>query len=106
MGSGIAEICARAGADVVVVERDDDALKAGQARVERSLSRAVTSGKVTEEDAASARANLTYAGDLQSLGDRELVVEAVLEDEAAKEEVFRRLDAVVQREDAILATNT
>ena len=46
MGSGIAEVCARAGADVIVVERDADALKAGRERVERSLSRAVTSGKL------------------------------------------------------------
>src|SRR5271169_6882134 len=106
MGSGIAEVCARAGADVVVVERDADALKAGQARVERSLSRAVASGKVTEADAEAARANLTFAASFDDLSDRDLVVEAVLEEEHAKEEVFRHLDAVVVSDDAILATNT
>ena len=106
MGSGIAEVCARAGADVVVVERDADALKAGQARIERSLSRAVTSGKVTEADADAARANLTFADAIDGLADRDFVVEAVLEDERAKEEVFRHLDAVVRSDDAILATNT
>jgi 3-hydroxybutyryl-CoA dehydrogenase len=106
MGSGIAEVCARAGADVIVTERDAEALKAGEARVERSLSRAVASGKVTDEDAAAARANLTYAESFDALEDRDLVVEAVLEEEHAKEEVFRHLDEVVRSEDAILATNT
>ena len=51
MGSGIAEICARAGADVVVIERDADALAQGQARIERSLDRAVASGKLPEDEA-------------------------------------------------------
>ena len=106
MGSGIAEVCARAGADVVVVERDADALKSGQARIERSLSRAVASGKVTEADAEVARSNLTFADAIDGLSDRDFVVEAVLEDERAKEEVFRHLDAIVRSDDAILATNT
>jgi len=106
MGSGIAEVCARAGADVVVVERDDDALKSGKDRVERSLSRAVSSGKLSEEDADRARANLTFAGSFDDLADRTFVVEAVLEDEMAKEDVFRKLDAVVVSDEAVLATNT
>src|SRR5580693_4574990 len=106
MGSGIAEVCARAGADVIVVERDADALKAGRERVERSLSRAVTSGKLKEEDADVARANLLFAESFDELADRTFVVEAVLEEERAKEDVFRRLDAIVQSDDAVLATNT
>ncbi len=106
MGSGIAEVCARAGADVVVVERDADALKTGQERVERSMSRAVASGKVSEEDADAARGRLTFTEAFDGLGDRELVVEAVMEEEGVKEEVFRHLDAVVGSDDAILATNT
>jgi 3-hydroxybutyryl-CoA dehydrogenase len=106
MGSGIAEVCARAGADVVVVERDDDALKQGEARVERSISRAVSSGKLTEEDAASAKARLRFEPSFDELADRELVVEAVMEDEEAKVEVFSHLDRVVTGDEAILATNT
>jgi 3-hydroxybutyryl-CoA dehydrogenase len=106
MGSGIAEVCARAGADVVVVERDADALKMGRERVERSISRAVTSGKLAEADADAARANLVFASSFDQLADRTFVVEAVLEDETAKEEVFRHLDAVVESDDAVLATNT
>jgi len=106
MGSGIAEVCAKAGADVIVVERDVAALEAGRARVERSLSRAVSSGKLAEADADAARARISYEGSLDALGDRELVVEAVMEEEQVKTEVFARLDAVVEQPDAILATNT
>ncbi len=106
MGSGIAEIAARAGADVVVIERDRDAVAAGQARVEKSLSRAVAGGKVPEEEAHQALANLSYSTDFSRLADREIVIEAVAEDEALKTEVFTTLDQVVTDHDAVLATNT
>jgi 3-hydroxybutyryl-CoA dehydrogenase len=106
MGSGIAEIAARAGADVVVIERDGDALAAGKARIERSLSRAVTAGKVPEEEADLARANLSYGEDFTLLSDRQFVIEAVAEDEDTKVAIFKRLDAVIEDPDAILATNT
>jgi 3-hydroxybutyryl-CoA dehydrogenase len=106
MGSGIAEICARAGADVVVIERDADALAQGQARIERSLERAVASGKLPEEDANRARANLSFSENIARLADRGMVIEAVAEDENLKIDVFHRLDAVVADPAAILATNT
>ena len=106
MGSGIAEIAARSGADVIVVERDREALALGEARIEKSLSRAVAGGKVPEEEANLARGNLTFSDDLSRLADREIVIEAVAEDEAIKTDVFRRLDEVVADPAAILATNT
>ncbi len=106
MGSGIAEVAARAGADVIVVERNAEALAAGVARIEKSLSRAVASGKVPEEEANRARGNLSFTEDFTRLADRQLVVEAVAEDEAIKIQVFKRLDAVVSDPKAILATNT
>ena len=106
MGSGIAEVSARAGATVVVIERDVDALERGRARIEKSLSRAVSAGKMPEAEADLARANLIFDRDFRLLTDSEIVIEAVAEDEATKVEVFRRLDDVVQRKDAILATNT
>jgi 3-hydroxybutyryl-CoA dehydrogenase len=106
MGSGIAEICARAGADVVVIERDTEALAQGQARIERSLERAVSSGKLPEVEANRARGNLSFSEDFAKLGESELVVEAVAEDENLKIEVFERLDSVVKDPNAILATNT
>ena len=106
MGSGIAEICARAGADVVVIERDGDALAHGQARIERSLDRAVASGKVPEDEANRARGNLRFGEDFSLFSDREMVIEAVAEDEDLKIEVFQRLDRVMSDPQAILATNT
>ena len=81
MGSGIAEICARAGADVMVIERNADALAQGQARVERSLERAVASGKLPEDDANRARGFLSFSEDFARVADCEMVIEAVAEDE-------------------------
>ena len=106
MGSGIAEIAARAGADVIVIERDADAVAQGLARIERSLTRAVASGKLPEDEANRARGNLTFGEDYDQLADRELVIEAVAEDEATKVAVFETLDRVVLDDKAILATNT
>jgi len=106
MGSGIAEIAARSGADVVVIETDREAIAAGLARIEKSLSRAVAAGKVPEEEANLARGNLMFSEDFSRLADRELIVEAVAEDEDLKIDVFKKLDAAVQDPAAILATNT
>jgi 3-hydroxybutyryl-CoA dehydrogenase len=106
MGSGIAEIAARAGADVIVIERDADALAMGNARIERSLTRAVASGKLPEDEANRARGNLTFGEDYALLVECEMVIEAVAEDEDLKVEVFRKLDATLKNPAAILATNT
>ncbi|KAA9161112.1 3-hydroxybutyryl-CoA dehydrogenase [Amycolatopsis acidicola] len=106
MGSGIAEVHARAGAHVVVTEVSQPALDAGRARIEKSLQRGVRSGKLSEEDAAAALDRLVFTTDLAAFADRDLVVEAVIEQEAAKLEVFRSLDKIVEREDAIFASNT
>ncbi|MGH3518451.1 MAG: 3-hydroxybutyryl-CoA dehydrogenase [Haloechinothrix sp.] len=106
MGAGIAEVCARAGLDVVVAEVSSAALQAGRSRIEKSLGRAVRSGKLSEADGAAALARLTYTLDLADFADRDLVVEAVAEIEDVKVEVFGALDKVVQRPDAILASNT
>ena len=106
MGSGIAEVCARAGLDVVVREVDAGAAELGLHRITTSLDRAVRAGKLdeAERDAALGRVRLTT--DLADLADRQLVVEAVVEDEALKTEVFTLLDKVVTDETAILASNT
>src|SRR5271170_4090720 len=106
MGSGIAEVAARSGAQVVVIEQDASALEKGIERIERSLARAEASGKLSAEDAAATRAHLTYSLDLSELADRELVVEAVAENEAVKIDVFKKIDAAVVDPQAILATNT
>ncbi|TQK50139.1 3-hydroxyacyl-CoA dehydrogenase [Streptomyces sp. SLBN-118] len=106
MGSGIAEVCARAGRDVVVLETSRAAAEAGLRRIGRSLARATAAGKLSPEDRDAALGRIETATDMNRLADRDLVVEAVAENEAAKLDVFARLDATVKRRDAILATNT
>lgn len=106
MGSGIAEVCARAGLDVIVREVNETALAAGRKRIEGSLDKAVRSGKLPEADRDGVRARLRYTTEFGDFADRQLVVEAVIENEAEKLEVFRGIDKAVEADDAILATNT
>ncbi|HEX6381889.1 MAG TPA: 3-hydroxybutyryl-CoA dehydrogenase [Acidimicrobiia bacterium] len=106
MGSGIAEVCARAGLDVVVREVNETALAAGRKRIEGSLDKAVRSGKLPEAERDSALARLRYTTEFGEFADRQLVVEAVIENESEKLEVFRGIDKAVESEDAILASNT
>jgi 3-hydroxybutyryl-CoA dehydrogenase len=106
MGSGIAEVCARAGLDVVVREVDAGAAEAGLARLTTSLDRGVRSGKLDEEARDAALARIRVTTDLDELADRQLVVEAVIEDEPSKVEVFRALDKTVVDPTAVLASNT
>ncbi|ARE72749.1 MULTISPECIES: 3-hydroxybutyryl-CoA dehydrogenase [unclassified Streptomyces] len=106
MGSGIAEVCARAGRDVVVVETAPAAAAAGLERITRSLERAAASGRLTAAERDAAVGRIAVTTDPARLADRDLVVEAVAEDERAKLEVFHLLDRVVERRDAVLATNT
>jgi 3-hydroxybutyryl-CoA dehydrogenase len=106
MGSGIAEVCARASLDVIVHEANAGALEDGQRRIKRSLTRAVSSGRLTEEEGDAALGRIAFTTTLEDLADRELVVEAITEEERAKIDIFRRLDEVVTDENAILASNT
>ena len=106
MGSGIAEVCARAERDVVVFEPEPSALAAGRTRVEGSLDRAAARGKITTDERDATLARVRFTTDLADLADRQLVVEAIVENEEAKTAVFRRLDTVITDSDAILATNT
>ena len=106
MGSGIAEVCSRAGLDVIVREVDATAAENGQKRLTASLDRGVRNGKLTEDERDAALGHLSFTTDLGDLADRQLVIEAVVEDEALKTEVFSILDQVVTDEHAILASNT
>jgi len=106
MGSGIAEVSARAGVDVVVVESSQDRVDAGVQRLERSLQRAESRGKLGDTSAADILGRISVTSKLEALADRELVVEAIVEDEGPKTDLFRQLDAVVDSPDAILASNT
>jgi 3-hydroxybutyryl-CoA dehydrogenase len=106
MGSGIAEVCALAGLDVVVSEVDQPALDAGAQRIEKSVDRAVRKGKLEADQREAALGRLRYTTELDDFADRELVVEAVAENESVKLEVFRALDKVVRSPEAIFASNT
>ncbi|OZM71495.1 3-hydroxybutyryl-CoA dehydrogenase [Amycolatopsis antarctica] len=106
MGSGIAEVHARSGQDVTVAEVTQPALDAGRARIEKSLRRGVQSGKLSESDAEASLSRLHFTTDLDAFADRDLVIEAVVEREAEKVEVFRKIDKIVETEDAIFASNT
>ncbi len=106
MGSGIAEVCARAGLSVTVLEVSPEACERGRSRVVGSLDRGLRSAKLTEGERDAAMARLAFTTDVAELADRQLVVEAVIEDEALKTDVFRALDREVTDPQAILASNT
>lgn len=106
MGSGIAEVCARAGMDVLVFEPTEAALEAGRARVHDSLGRAVARGKLSQDEHDRFLGAVRFTVDLEEFIDRDVTVEAISEDESAKTDVFSRLDKIVRRPDAILASNT
>jgi 3-hydroxybutyryl-CoA dehydrogenase len=106
MGSGVAEVCARAGLDVVVHEVDDTMLANGERRVRQSLDRAIRSGRLDADDGERAMEAIRFSTDLSRMADRQLVVEAVVELESEKVGVFAALDKVVEDDDAILASNT
>ncbi|KFK85964.1 MULTISPECIES: 3-hydroxybutyryl-CoA dehydrogenase [Streptomyces] len=106
MGAGIAEVCARAGLDTIVCEADRAAADRARERVAVSLERAVQRGKLDRLSAEDALGRLTFTGSLDDLADRRLVIEAVVEDAAAKTEIFTALDKIVEDPEAILATNT
>jgi 3-hydroxybutyryl-CoA dehydrogenase len=106
MGSGIAEVCARAGLDVLITEAGPDALTAGRKRVTKSFDRALERGKLTAEARDAAMARLTFTPDLGEFAMVDLTVEAVAEIESLKVDIFTALDKVVQSPDAILASNT
>lgn len=105
MGSGIAEISARAGYDVVVTEVTEDLLKKGISRIEASSQKAVDRGKSTAEDRAATLARITGSTKLEDLKDCQMVIEAVIEKIDEKKKVFSVLEGICSRE-AVLASNT
>lgn len=106
MGAGIAEVCARAHTDVLVYESTRELAAAGRSRILRSLDRGVSSGKLTEREREQASWRLRFTSDLGDFADRQMVCEAVVEDEAVKTAIFTELDKVVTDPTAVLASNT
>ncbi|WP_082947148.1 3-hydroxybutyryl-CoA dehydrogenase [Mycolicibacter sinensis] len=106
MGAGIAEVSARAGVQVKVFETTDALITAGRNRIVKSLERGVSAGKITERERDDAVGNLTFTTDLGDLADRQLVIEAVIEDDTVKAKIFAELDRVITDPEAVLASNT
>jgi len=105
MGSGIVEVVARVGIDVVFLEPSDDLVAAGLARIEASTARAVDRGKLTSDDRDAILGRIRGVTDLGAFADVDLVVEAATEDPAVKLPTFAALDALV-RDDVVLGSNT
>lgn len=105
MGSGIAEVTARAGFDVRVREVDDATLARGRGRIEGSLARAVEKEKISTAERDAALGRISFTTDLAALGDRDLVVEAIVEDMDAKRDLFALLHPICPAA-TIFASNT
>ncbi len=105
MGAGIVEVFARNGLDVVAVEASPEALEKGKGVLRHSTSRALSRGKLTEQQQTELHERVRFTSDLGDLAECDLVVEAVPEHLDLKREIFAKLDLIV-KPDAILATNT
>jgi len=105
MGSGIAQVSAQAGFDTVVREIDQDALDRGLAAIRKSLDRAVKKERMTGDQRDEVLGRVHGTVDFGPLGDRDIVVEAVVEDLSVKEQVFGKLDELCGA-DTIFASNT
>jgi 3-hydroxybutyryl-CoA dehydrogenase len=105
MGAGIAEVFARNGFSVVGVEINDESLERGRQHLVHSTSRAVSRGKLGEEDQQALVERVTFTTSMKDLADADFVVEAVVESVELKKSIFRDLEAIV-RPETILATNT
>jgi 3-hydroxybutyryl-CoA dehydrogenase len=105
MGAGIAEVLAKAGLDIVAVEIDDSGVKRGREHLEHSTERAVRGGKLTEQERTTLLGRISFGTSLDALAEVDIVIEAIPEQLAAKQELFRRLDDICSPT-AVLATNT
>ena len=105
MGSGIAQVTAHAGYDVVLHDTTSEALERALTAIRSSQERFVAKNKMTLDDVAAARARISTTTDIDDVAGAEIVVEAVFEQLDVKREVFARLAAIVA-DDAVLATNT
>jgi 3-hydroxybutyryl-CoA dehydrogenase len=105
MGSGIAEVAAKAGSDVVLRSRKQESADAMVAGLSKSLAKQVDRGKLDAAVAAEVEGRVTATSDLDALADCDLVLESVVEDLDVKKALFVELDRIV-KEGAILATNT
>jgi 3-hydroxybutyryl-CoA dehydrogenase len=105
MGNGIAQVFANAGAEVLLVDTDAEALAQGQATIEKNLGRMVSKERISQTEADAALARLQGAGELAAITDQSLVIEAIVEREDVKTAVFAELDSITTPA-TVLASNT
>ncbi|MEU7185203.1 3-hydroxyacyl-CoA dehydrogenase family protein [Streptomyces sp. NPDC045369] len=105
MGSGIAQVSAQAGWEVVLRDVTEGALARGKGGIEASYEKFVSKGKLAAADAEQALARITTTTDLDAAADADIVVEAVFERIDVKREIFTNLDKLV-KDEAVLASNT
>ena len=105
MGSGIAQVAAQAGYQVLLLDISEEALRRGLEAIQRSLAKFLEKGRITEEALEAALGRIRTTLDLEALGEADLIVEAIVEDEGAKRALLERLGALAKPE-AILASNT
>ncbi len=105
MGSGIAEVAARSGVDTTICEVDQRALDTARQRIQRSLERGRSTGKLSDEQVDAILSRIAYSTDVEELAPADIVVEAIAERLSDKVALFEKLDRIA-RDDAILATNT
>lgn len=106
MGGGIAEVCAKSGVDTIVIEVSEERVDRSRTGIERSLDKAVDRGKLDADARSAAMGRLRFSTDLADLADRDMVIEAIVEDPAVKQELFAKLDEIVVSQSAVLASNT
>jgi 3-hydroxybutyryl-CoA dehydrogenase len=105
MGSGIAQIAAQAGFQVVMRDVEESFVRGGMSRIEKSLSKAVEKGKMTEDEKVTVLSRVRGTLSLEDLADSDVVIEAVIEDKRTKKEVLSALDRIC-RPGTIIASNT
>lgn len=105
MGSGIAQVCAQSGYDVILNDMNEQALNRGMNQIEKQLARSVEKERITDQEKTDIMNRLTPSTTLEDGAECDLAIEAVVENIVVKTEVFRKLDDIT-KEGAILATNT
>lgn len=105
MGSGIAQVCAQAGYNVLLNDLKPEFVEKGLGVIGKNLSRNVEKGKMTSEQMEAVLNNITASTNLQDAADVDLVIEAAVENMDVKQQIFRKLDGIAPAH-AILASNT
>ncbi|MEO0626107.1 MAG: 3-hydroxyacyl-CoA dehydrogenase NAD-binding domain-containing protein [Bacteroidota bacterium] len=105
MGSGIAQVAATAGCQVMVFDTRQEALENSRKKLEKILNRLIEKGRIDEEEKTRIQSNISYVDGLKALAPCDLTIEAIIEDLTVKQQVFRELEGYLS-EDSIIATNT